>query len=200
MTQGCKPKRRRSSVHTATYSKPHRSQGGSQSVSQGGCEAAARSWQPHSCSKNRPALTKRATGEKMPVLLLTLVSPPPSPDIKQPPAPHRACSHCAQPFGLPSPQALSALNERAKTYEETNVCISHGSTCCTSPKGLEYCVGTLICKDGECSGFEQDRQSKQQEDMQEKQVAPELPRLTKTETQSQAANPPKEKEAPQGSS
>jgi len=96
----------------------------------------------------------------------------------------------ALPLGLPSPQALTSLNA------EGNICVSHGATCCTNPKGIEFCVGALVCRDGECSGFEQDRQSKQQEDAKDTQeAAPEEgPRLAKTETESQAANPPEEQE------
>ena len=37
------------------------------------------------------------------------------------------------------------------------MCVSHGAACCLNPKGQEFCVGTLVCKDGECSGFEQDK-------------------------------------------
>ena len=56
-------------------------------------------------------------------------------------------------------------------------------------------MGSLVCRDGECSGFEQDRQqSKQQEGTQGKQTASEVPRLAKTKTESQAANPPEEHE------
>ena len=66
--------------------------------------------------------------------------------------------------------------------------MQHGAACCLNPKGQEFCVGTLVCKDGECSGFEQD---KQQQASQEKQVAPgEGPPLAKAEAESRAATPP----------
>jgi len=115
------------------------------------------------------------------------------------PSHRRARAHRAQPLGLPAPQASTG-----QAYEgpfaltasslnaEGNICVSHGTACCTNPKGLEFCVGSLICKDGECSGFEQD---KQQQGTQEKQAAAgEGPRLAKTEAESQAATPPGKKE------
>ena len=143
-------------------------------------------------------------------LVLGLVSrahhrPAPSARWRAAPSHCRArAPHRAQPLGLPAPQAstgrayegpyaLSASSLNA----EGNICVAHGTACCTNPKGLEFCVGTLVCKDGECSGFEQDKQQQgtQEKQQQEKQAAPgEGPRLAKTEAESQAATPPGKKE------
>jgi hypothetical protein len=87
--------------------------------------------------------------------------------------------------GLEGADAMSPGTHKS----EGNSCVAHGTACCTNPKGLEFCVGTLVCKDGECSGFEQDKQ--QQGTQEKQQAAPgEGPRLAKTEAESQAATPP----------